>query len=158
MPIKFPPDHHEPEPTVVLANSILLLAREVGFSNQLRKQELDFFKSLSQFATKDDLNNLGNKIMSAITDFAAAMKTFTDEQSADIDKILVSITDIDGDVASLNAKIQALIDSAGSLSDEDKAALASVLTDSSALATKTANAVTVAQALDDKTPPVVPTP
>lgn len=72
------------------------------------------------FATKHDLQLLENKIMSKITDAAAAIE-------ANFARIRDGIT-------ALDAKIQALKDAGADLSPQDQAALAQVISDSAALA------------------------
>lgn len=69
------------------------------------------------------------KIMSKITDAAAATKAALDRANA-------SITGIQGDVTSLKAKIDALNNSSGELSAEDQAALDEIVSDAEALASK----------------------
>jgi len=82
------------------------------------------------------------QIMSAISDFAAKVTAFFDRQDT-------AITDLQGDVKSLNDQIAALQNSTGAITPEDQALLDGI----------TARASTVSDkldALDALTPPVVP--
>lgn len=91
------------------------------------------------------LTDLESKTMSVdkdVQDFAAEMKAFADRQD-------VAVTDLQGDVKSLQDQIAALQATTG-LSDATKAALADLLTRASGVSDKL-------DALDALTPPVVPT-
>lgn len=88
------------------------------------------------------ITQLGEKIMSAISDFAAKMTTFFDQQDA-------AISDLQGDVANLNAQIAALQNSSGTITPDDQALLDGIQTRGQAVSDKLT-------ALDAITPPVVP--
>jgi len=80
--------------------------------------------------------------MSAISDFAKVQTAFQDRVDA-------AITDLQGDVQSLNDQIAALQASAGTVTPEDQALLDGIQTRSAAIANKL-------DALDALTPPVAP--
>lgn len=82
--------------------------------------------------------------MSAIADFAA-------KQSAFNDRMDTAITDLQGDVKSLNDQIAALQASNGTITPEDQALLDGITARSAAVADKL-------DALDALTPPVPPAP
>lgn len=82
-----------------------------------------------------------NKIMSAVTDFAAKAQAALDKTSADLDSIVT-------DIKTLNDKITALQNSPGTLSPADQAALDAIQASAAALQTKA----------DGVVPPVLPTP
>jgi uncharacterized protein YaaN involved in tellurite resistance len=86
----------------------------------------------------------GEKIMSAISDFAAKQKAF----NATIDSAITGIT---GDVKTLNDKIAALQASAGTVTPEDQALLDELEAAGNSLASRVT-------ALDDLTPPTPPAP
>lgn len=88
------------------------------------------------------LANLGSTVMSAISDFAAAQKAFQDRMDT-------AITDLQGDVKSLNDQITALQNSAGQITPEDQKLLDDIQARSSTIADKL-------DALDAQTPPVPP--
>ncbi len=94
--------------------------------------------------TKRDLERLENKIMSAISDFAAKQNAFNDRMDT-------AIADLQGDVKSLNDQIAALQASTGGITPEDQAALDALQARASTIADKL-------DALDALTPPVAPTP
>ena len=96
------------------------------------------------WATKQDLEEIKeqlNKIMSAVTDFAAKVQKSFDQLSNDLDGITAEIK-------TLNDTIQTLQNSPGTLGPADQAALDDIAAKSAALATK-ADALVV---------PPVPTP
>jgi hypothetical protein len=82
------------------------------------------------------------RIMSVISDFAAAVKAFQARQDAAVDGLVV-------DVKTLNDKITELQNSGGAVSDEDKALLDEIKTHAGVIADKV-------DALDAQTPPPAP--
>lgn len=87
-------------------------------------------------------NEILNKIMTAIENFAAAMATFNTQTDS-------AITGLQGDVANLQAQITALQNSPGTLTPADQASLDAIQAHAGIVADKLA-------ALDALTPPVVP--
>ena len=94
-------------------------------------------------ATKHDLEQLKQLLMATIADFSAAMTAFND-------RIDVAVTDLQGDVKSLNDKITELQNSNGVITPADQALLDAIQARASGVATKL-------EALDALTPPVPPT-
>ena len=90
----------------------------------------------------DRLHEQGHKLMSKVTDFAAAVQAAFDKVNADLDTITAGITNLDN-------LITAFQNSPGTLSAADQAALDGIQAASQALVTK-ADAVSVV-------PPVAPT-
>lgn len=127
-------DHHAAN----LTEAILVLAGAVKGRN-----DVEFFKSLSNIATKTDLKEMETRIMSAISDYAAKQSAFNDRQDA-------AITDLQGDVQNLNDQITALQNSPGSITPEDQALLDGLTARGESIATKL-------EALDNLTPPKAPT-
>lgn len=84
----------------------------------------------------------GNRIMSAISDFAAKQQAFNDDIAADL-------TAIQSDIAALNATIATLQNSSGQISAEDQATLDDLQAKGAALAAQ-------ADATAGKTPPAPP--
>ena len=88
------------------------------------------------------LQKLGENIMTAISDFAAAQATYNTQIDA-------SLADISTEIAALNAEIVTLQNSAGQISADDQASLDAIQAHSQSLAAKLA-------ALDTINPPVPP--
>ncbi len=89
------------------------------------------------------LAQMEGKIMSAISDFAAKQNAFNDRQDA-------AITDLQGDVQTLNDKITELQNSGGQITPEDQKLLDDITARGEAITTKL-------EALDALTPPNPPT-
>ena len=106
-----------------------------------QKDEFDWFKS-QKFITQQDLEKTERNIMSKISEFA-------DRQNAFNDRIDAAVTDLQGDIKSLNDTIAALQASVGTVTPEDQALLDQIETRAGGIATKL-------EALDALTPPVVP--
>ncbi len=122
------------------------------------KAQLEWFRSNSSSVTKSDLNEMENRLMSAISDFAAKQKAFNDRQAAAIDSLVTSTEGLTGDVKALNDKITELQNSPGAITPEDQALLDDLQTQGEATAAKVEGVATALSALDSQTPPVVPTP
>jgi hypothetical protein len=90
------------------------------------------------------LRNLGEIIMSAISDFAVKQNAHNAKVSSDLDAINTGISN-------LNALIATLQNSAGTVTPEDQATLDQIEAAGAALETK-------ADALANVQPPAVPTP
>ena len=125
-----------------LSDSVLALTRELREGREQRKNEFDWLKSHSNIATKQDLEMFTNKIMSAISDFAALQAAYNTEVSSDLDAIQTAIT-------ALNAQITTLQNSPGTITPADQATLTSLQAAGVALQSK-------ADALAGKTPPTPP--
>lgn len=93
-------------------------------------------------ATIDSFNQLGEQIMSAITEYAARAKEHNDRVAKALDGLAA-------DIAKLNDSIASIQNSPGSLSAEDQAALDSAEAAAKSLAEK-------AEGLDGLTPPEAP--
>lgn len=106
--------------------------------------------------TKDDLAKVEHKIMSAISDYAAKQKAFNDRQSTAIDSVVASTEGLTADVAALNAKIDALQNSSGTVTPEDAGLINDLETQGDALATKVEAVSNALRALDSQTPPTPP--
>lgn len=107
-------------------------------------RELALHRSLSHLATKQDLKETEQKLMSAIQQFA-------DKQNAFNRSMGEAITGISGDIQGLNDKITALQNSTGAITPEDQAILDGLEATGKALVDKLS-------ALDALTPPVIPIP
>jgi len=88
------------------------------------------------------LKETEKKIMSKISEFADRQNTFNDRMD-------IAVTDLQGDVKSLNDQIVALQATSGSITPEDQVLLDNIEARASGIATKL-------EALDALTPPVVP--
>jgi hypothetical protein len=91
----------------------------------------DICKSVTQFATKQDLLATQKEIMSQITDWAAT-------EQADLDAISTTLDGVVTGIAALDALITNLQNSPGTLSAPDQAALDAIQTASTALKAKSA--------------------
>lgn len=100
------------------------------------------FRSRWLPATKFDLIQTENRIMSAISDFAAKVSAFQDRQDA-------AVTALQSDVKNLEDQIAALQNSSGAITPEDQALLDGIEARASAVSDKL-------DALDALTPPVAP--
>lgn len=96
------------------------------------------------------------KIMSAISDFAAKQKAFNDRQGAAIDAAVTSVTGLTEDVAELNRKITELQNSQGGVTPEDQALIDELETQGGAVATRLEGVAAALSALDAQTAPVIP--
>src|SRR5687767_9527582 len=97
-----------------LADSISSLASEITGLREQRKSEVDWFKSHINFATRKDLMEIGQKIMSKISDFAK-------EQNAHNDRMDAAVQGLEADVKALNDKIIELQNTPGEITPEDQA-------------------------------------
>jgi len=86
-----------------------------------RKTEFDWFKSHIILATKQDLKEMENRIMSAISDFGNAVNAKFDELGTAVDGVAA-------DVDFLKAEIKKLQDNPGPISPEDQAILDGIQT------------------------------
>ena len=102
-----------------IAQSLKLLVRELHEAREQRKIEHDWFKSTIGLATKHDLEKLEKKIMSAISDYAAAVNTSFDEIDSAVEGVSKSITGIADDVTYLKEVIDKLQTTPGPITPED---------------------------------------
>ncbi len=135
------------------------------------KTGFEWFKSHANLATKDDLKHLGEQIMSAISDYTAAVDAHLDGIGTNVDGLVeavggisTSIGGISGDVTELKRLLEEINNNPGPISSEDQARLTASLDRVATLATKVqaakdaaATAAAAAKALDDATENV-PTP
>lgn len=98
-----------------LSNAINFLAEQICELKKLKTDD-DNRKSHSSFATKAQLDNLENKIMTKVQQFIA-------DQNSQNDKIDAAVSGIEADVAFLKAKIDEIQNSPGELSPADQTAL-----------------------------------
>jgi outer membrane murein-binding lipoprotein Lpp len=99
-------------------------------------------KSSACQITKSDLQEIANKIMSAISDFATKQNAFNDR----VDTAIAGLTT---DVQTLTDKINALQNTPGQITPEDQALLDTIQSRTATIATKL-------EALDALTPPAPP--
>lgn len=105
------------------------------------------------------INERLDKIMSAITDFKAAIVPIITQAGNDITQLVTDITNQQTSITALNTQIAALQASIGTgiLSAEDTQALADVITAGQALQTSADAAVTNAQSVTTPSVPPIPT-
>jgi hypothetical protein len=102
----------------------------------------ELVRFLADLASKTDLTNLQNMIMSAISEFAGRQAAFND-------RIDTAIANVQADVAVLQETITRLQNTPGAITPEDQALLDSIETRAQGITDKL-------EALDALTPPVVP--
>jgi len=149
-----------------LAHAISQLACAVRESTEARKQDhatsqqlADVYHKLTQvLASKTDLENVKDKIMSAISTYSEAVNAKFDEIATSVDELGASLTGIAADVAGLKDIILQLQNNPGPISAEDQALLDAGVTKVTSLATRTAAAAAAAKELDAATenPPATP--
>lgn len=148
-----------------LAEGIFYLTRELHEVHRAINSHIGNNAILTRLAEMEE------RIMSKISDFAAAQKAFNSEIGKDIDSLVTSAeaqatatAGLAGDIDNLNAKIVELQNSQGGVTPEDQVLIDELQAEGAATAArvKAAAAASAAhaaalQALDEKTPPVVPT-
>lgn len=102
------------------------------------------------------LRNLGETIMSTLTDFFAKQAAFNDRQGAAIDTVVAASSGLTDDVKALNDKITALQNSSGTVSPEDQATIDDLETKGEALTARSEAVAAALAALDAQTPPAAP--
>ena len=120
-------EHHvDNHPTYHLFKRIF---QELENLDKQQKNELEWFKS-HEFATKHDLKETEEKIMSKVSNFAATQSAFNDRMD-------IAVTDLQGDVSYLVTTINTLQNSSGSIfTDSDQALLDALSVRASGIATK----------------------
>lgn len=158
------------------SNDVSCAIRELAFAlrdhTSELKMEFNWRVTHHDFATKQDLENLANKIMSKISDYLAQQSTFNDDLEVKIDAVATaqtglatSVNGVSGDVAELKRLIDTMQNSAGEFTPADQATADAIQARTTALAAKFAaasDAIKVSsdalKALDDLTPPPAPPP
>jgi len=118
------------------------LIRQISALLEHMKSDAADCKSRGEAATKQDLQTMETKIMSAISDFATKQNAFNDRQDT-------AIAALQADVTNLNEQIAALQATAGTITAEDQALLDGIQARGSAISDKL-------EALDAQTPPKPP--
>jgi len=118
------------------------LSESICLQTRVLRELLEQNKQNSQQAILHRLAEMEKNIMSVISEFATAQNAFNDQ-------IDIAITDLQGDVKSLNDQIAALQASGGAITPADQALLDGIQARSKTIVDKL-------QALDALTPPVVP--
>lgn len=99
---------------------------------------------------------LGERAMSAISDFAAKQKAFNDATKSGLATMGTALTGIKDDIQGLNDKITQLQNNPGPISPDDQKLLDDLQLDGQSLADGVKIAADAFAALDAQTPPVVP--
>lgn len=102
------------------------------------------------------LKEIGDKIMSEISDFAAKQKAHNATIKTCLSEINGSIAGVAQDVTGLKAKIEELLNNSGGLNAEDRAALEEILADSADIVASIDTTKATIKTLDEATPPVPP--
>lgn len=99
-----------------LASVIQTLAEKIHVLTVERRNEFEWFKAHLKFATKQDLEKMEGRIMSALSDYVGRVNTA-------FDKLGTAVDGIAADVAFLKAKIEELQNNPGPITPEDQALL-----------------------------------
>lgn len=134
-----------------LAEAISSLAESIIVLSNEKKTEFEWFRSHLLFATKQDLDRMECRIMSAIS-------VYSERVNAKLDNFATSVDGLVSDVAFLKAKITALQNSTGTVTAEDQALLDSLENRIGALATKIGVLDSETDSSLNPVPPVEPTP
>lgn len=101
-------------------DAVSLIARGLHELLEQKKTEFEWIKSHHGFATKSDLNEMEERIMSVISDFA--------------DKVDANFQKVQDGITALDTEIQAFQNSPGTMSAADQARLDAIVSKSAALA------------------------
>lgn len=134
-----------------LTDTISLVVAALTANTEARRNEFEWFKSHAGLATKDDLKKLETKIMSAISDFAATVKTAFDQISDNVDAAVTSLAGLTADVQFLKDTIEKLQNNPGPISAEDQALLDAAQARAAQLASKAAALKDALATLDAQT-------
>lgn len=96
--------------------------------------------------------------MSVISDYAAKQTEYNRRQAAAIDSIVASNAGLAADIKALNDKITELQNSSGEVTPEDQALIDDMEAKGAAAADRAEATAKALAALDEQTPPTVPTP
>ncbi len=115
------------------------------------------FKSCScHLATKADLDKVERNIMASLNEYLKNQKQWNESHGAAINEVAESVTDLTGDVKTLNDKITELQNSQGGVTPEDQGLIDELQGQGQALTEKLQAASAALKALAAQTPPVTP--
>lgn len=140
-----------------MAEALFRLSHEIRESRRGAASQFKWFQEHMESATKHDLEKLGDKIMSQLSDFADKVEAQFNDISTSVDGLVTSTAGIDADIQSLKKQIADFQGSPGAITPEDQARLDAIQTQVEKLAQKTKAASDDAAALDAQTE-TVPTP
>jgi enamine deaminase RidA (YjgF/YER057c/UK114 family) len=130
---------------------VSLFMGELKASREQRQHEFEWHKSHRGLATKLDLERLEKTIMSAISEYAAAVNTSFDEIDSALESVTKSVTGVADDVTYLKETIDKLQNNPGPISDEDQALLNAAQSRAASAASKLTAAKTALVELDAAT-------
>lgn len=139
------PAHGEAIATILLHGGGVLMHDHTAKALDRINESLHalFGSGSARGVTKQDLNEMEARIMTAISDYAAKVQESFDKISAGIDGVQSDVTELKAEIAALQGS--------STISPDDQAALDSIAAKATALADRI-------QALDDQTaPPPAPT-
>lgn len=141
----------------MLVEAIGSLAKEVcAFRCQLQEfcaqvaAQLDNQAILKRIETKVD------QVMGKVNDFLVAQKAYNEGNKTAIGGIATTITEVAGDQDELLKKIEALQNTPGDFTPEEKVLADQIQADSKTIATTLASAAEALNAVNSKVPPAVP--
>lgn len=134
-----------------LARAISDATAALAEFRQELKAQFEWFKSNLNSATKLDLEKLGDKIMSKISDYTTAVNAKFDEIDSGLETSNTKLTGITDDVAFLKETIEKLQSNPGPITPEDQALLDAAQARVNGAATKIAAFKTALEALDAAT-------
>lgn len=126
------------------------------FARETHELHLELKRSNDNKAVLNRIAEMENKVMSAISDYAAKQKAYNERHGAALDSVIESQSGLTEDIAELNRKIEELQNSPGTITPEDQALLDEAQAQGEALATKSEGVAAALKILDEQTPPVVP--
>lgn len=86
------------------------IAHEINLLGMVRKQELEYFKSYSELATKTDLKLLGEQIMSALSDWSAVLLPKIQSIGLGVDRAQALIEKLQNTPGAITPEDQLLLD------------------------------------------------
>ena len=107
-------------------------------------------------ATRQQVAELGEMLMSVISDYLTKQKAWNDRNDKSVDEIVAGVAGITSDIADLNKTIAELQNSSGGVTPEDQASITELENKGEALAAKGEAVAAALKALDSSHPPVVP--
>lgn len=138
-----------------LAEALFRLSHEIRESRRAAAAQHAWFQSHMESATKQDLEQLGKKIMASVTEtlnaFADRVETQFNDISTSVDGLVTSTAGIDADIQGLKKQISDFQSSTDPVTPADQARLDAIEVQVNKLAQKTKAAADAAAALDAAT-------
>lgn len=141
-----------------LADTLSDVVKAIDANTKQRKHEFDWFRSHLDLATKQDLKDMENRIMSKISEYIDRVNAKFDEIDTGLTGLTTAVSGIADDVTFLKDTITELQNNPGPISPEDQVLLDALETRVGTTATKVTAASSALKALDDATTRPTPPP